>query len=562
MTKTNKSKKALVSSVIALVLCMAMLVGTTFAWFTDSVTSGKNQIVAGNLDIELEYLVDGKWVAVDGDTNIFEEGALWEPGHTEVVSLRVRNAGTLALKYQLGINVFEEITSINVAGEELRLSDYIEFGIVEGQFTDRAAARAAVKNAMKLSTGYNVDQVSLLPGASEEITMVVYMPESVGNEANYKTGYEAPQINLGIKLMATQLVYEEDSFGPDYDKDAIFGAIPGATVVKKSEKVTAPLYNLGNLSTTGEFKELDVAYEFATTQSYDQAMQNQYAKWNADFVVTFDKDVDAASIVMAGYYESWCEAHTGGNWLGFELPDDVAAGQPVRLLGSAGITANYEELCLMVQEFSCGVADVGYANAGTTMSVELRLYETYKDDTNSTQENGNSLVVGSYSYTFENPADLPQATVAVAPEFVGTNLNWNNQYNQVSTDTKLESAYVFTANEIDPVNYAKWSADFEVSVDRDITDGQLILAGQYDAFSLDWIGFEAPATAANEKVALLGTAGIHVNYEEICNYIKTFNCGVADVDDALAGATITVELVLTSPDGTESYVVSTNTYTF
>ena len=188
MTNCKKTKKALFGSVIALILCMSMLVGTTFAWFTDSVVSGNNHIVAGNLDIELEYLDNGAWVAVDETTNIFGD-SLWEPGHTEAVTLKVSNVGTLALKYQLGINVAQEKTSINVAGEELRLSDYIEFGVVNGQYTDRDAARAAVANATKLSAGYNEDQVSLLPGESKEITLVVYMPESVGNEANYKTGY-------------------------------------------------------------------------------------------------------------------------------------------------------------------------------------------------------------------------------------------------------------------------------------------------------------------------------------------------------------------------------------
>ena len=65
-----------------------MLIGSTFAWFTDSVSSGKNRIVAGNLDVELEYYDGTDWQAVDGNTNVFEEGALWEPGHTEVVYLR------------------------------------------------------------------------------------------------------------------------------------------------------------------------------------------------------------------------------------------------------------------------------------------------------------------------------------------------------------------------------------------------------------------------------------------------------------------------------------------
>ncbi len=551
MTNTKKTKRALLGSVIALILCLSMLVGTTFAWFTDSVVSGKNHIVAGNLDIELEYLVDGDWVAVDESTNIFGN-SLWEPGHTEVVALRVANVGSLALKYQMGINVIEEITSINVAGEELKLSDYIEFGIVDGQYTDRTAARAAVTNATKISEGYTVDEeLSLLPGESEEITLVVYMPETVGNEANHLTGEVAPEIWLGINLMATQLMHEEDSFGNDYDKDAFFA------FVSQKAPVTVPLTDLNTLQLTGEEVELDVAYSFKTTQSYEEATQNAYAKHHADFVVSFDKDVAAESVVLGGQYDSW-----SSEWVAFKIPMAVAANEEVRLLGTAGINMNYEELCLLVKEFLCGAANLDTANNGTTMTVELRLYEVEEPSA----ENGNSWNVetgayqtfGVYKYTFGNPSTVPTATVYENPAFVGTDLTWDAS--SPVADVQLESAYTFNANETDPAEYADWDADFYVSIDRDIADGQLILAGQYDAWSDGWIGFAAPATAANTPVALLASAGVEPTYWEVCNIIETFNCGVADVSDALAGATITVQLVLTN--GTETVVVSTNSYTF
>ena len=121
----KNTKKSLFLSLVSLLLCCSMLVGTTFAWFTDSVSSGNNRIVAGNLDVTLEYFNGQAWTAVDENTNVFEEGALWEPGHTEVVYLRIGNAGTLALDYKLGVNIAKEITSTNVAGEELKLSDHI-----------------------------------------------------------------------------------------------------------------------------------------------------------------------------------------------------------------------------------------------------------------------------------------------------------------------------------------------------------------------------------------------------------------------------------------------------
>ncbi len=557
MTNCKKTKKALFGSVIALILCMSMLVGTTFAWFTDSVVSGNNHIVAGNLDIELEYLVNGDWVSVNENTNVFGD-SLWEPGHTEVVVLKVSNVGTLALKYQMGINVVNEKTSVNVAGEELKLSDYIEFGVVDGQFADRAAARAAVTNAAKLSAGYNEDEQALLPGESKEISLVVYMPESVGNEANYMTGYEAPEIDLGINLMATQLMHEDDSFGNDYDKDATFAGLPSANVTKLNNLPNVPLTDLNSMQLTGERVDLDVAYSFKTTQSYEEATKNDYAKYHADFVVSFDKAVAAESVVLGGQYDSW-----SAEWVAFKNPMAIAANEEVRLLATANVSMNYEELCLLVKEFLCGAANLSAANNGTTMTVELRLYEVEKpsaDNGNSWNvETGVSQTFGVYTYTFGNPSDIPVASITKNPGFINTNLNWNAS--SPVKDVQLESAYTFAATETDPVNYADWDADFYVSVDRAVNAGELILAGSYAAWnSGEWVAFEAPAAGANEAFALLNAAGVQPTYWEVCNIIETFNCGVTDVADALAGATVTVELVLTN--GTDSVVVSSTQYTF
>ena len=85
---TNKTtKRALLSSTVALFLCFAMLMGTTYAWFTDSVTSANNVIQSGNLDVVLEYKSawSDNWAHVDENTKIFKDGALYEPGYTEVV---------------------------------------------------------------------------------------------------------------------------------------------------------------------------------------------------------------------------------------------------------------------------------------------------------------------------------------------------------------------------------------------------------------------------------------------------------------------------------------------
>ena len=159
--KTRSTKKALLASLLSLVACVSMLVGSTFAWFTDSVSSAVNIIQSGNLDVELEYSTDlTNWQTVTSTTNVFKDGALWEPGYTEVVYLRVSNKGSLALKYKLGINVVSETNGVNQAGDTFKLSDSIMYGVesVNAVYADRDAAIDAVKaTATVLNVGYNVD---------------------------------------------------------------------------------------------------------------------------------------------------------------------------------------------------------------------------------------------------------------------------------------------------------------------------------------------------------------------------------------------------------------------
>ena len=239
MNNKRATKRALLTSVMALVMCVVMLVGTTFAWFTDTASTGVNKIQAGNLDVELAYknaetmTTDTGFKAANKYTPVFKEGALWEPGHVEYVVLKVSNAGSLALKYKLGINIAGETGSTNVYGDPFKLSDSIKFAVIDGDKStlgrDDLVAAATEEDNDVLSAGY-MKEDHLVPvgkenatsgDASEKIvTLVVWMPTDVGNEANHMTGKEAPTIDLGIKVDATQYTYEKDSIDDQYDKDA------------------------------------------------------------------------------------------------------------------------------------------------------------------------------------------------------------------------------------------------------------------------------------------------------------------------------------------------------
>ncbi len=222
MTNAKTTKRALLSSVMALFICFAMLLGTTYAWFTDSVASANNIIQAGNLDIILEYYdtESQEWKDVKDSDDILT-GDLWEPGYVDVAYLRIKNNGSLALKYALSVNIISETEGINSKGDKFLLSDYIYFDVVNDKqptFENRDAAMATVDSATKISSGYS-ESGSLAVGSDfVYLAMVVYMPTTVDNVANHN-GVDIPQIDLGINIFATQDTVEPDSFGPDYDKD-------------------------------------------------------------------------------------------------------------------------------------------------------------------------------------------------------------------------------------------------------------------------------------------------------------------------------------------------------
>ena len=244
-----KSKKsALLLSFTSLLLCFAMLAGSTFAWFTDTATTGVNKIQAGNLDIELAYknsTTGGEFKEANKETPVFDNNAQWEPGHVEYVVLKVSNAGSLALKYKLGINIANEVGSTNVYNNEFKLSDYIRFAVLDGDKTegsvDRDALVAAATDSKLIKEGYSKED-QLLAGENNNektVTLVVWMPTTVDNKANHKTGVAAPFVELGINVVATQLNHENDSFGSDYDKFADYPEVQPVTTADKLQEALA-----------------------------------------------------------------------------------------------------------------------------------------------------------------------------------------------------------------------------------------------------------------------------------------------------------------------------------
>lgn len=228
MTRANKTRSALFTSIISLLLCVSMLVGTTFAWFTDTAASGLNQIIAGNLDVAL---LDKAGNNVESKEDLFTMPELWEPGAVAYAQIQVANVGTLDLKASLSIN-YEDVNSLN--GH--KLSEVLKYAVIDASNID-LTDRASVLTAAKASTDkgalsiYDFDIELEAGGKSPLQTLVVYWEpgtDAVDNLYNANNGQATSdgnplQINLGVKVFATQLGgdgHEEDSFGPDYDMNA------------------------------------------------------------------------------------------------------------------------------------------------------------------------------------------------------------------------------------------------------------------------------------------------------------------------------------------------------
>ena len=268
MTNRKSTKRALLGSVMAMVLCLAMLVGATFAWFTDTASTNVNKIQAGNLDVVLEMQnADGKWISAEGKTLDFVKAAdakgeaiLWEPGCTyELPALRIRNNGNLALKYKVAI------TGINGSA---KLNEAIEWTIGD----------------VAMGT-----EQHLAAGESNAFTIKGHMKESAGNE------YMNESIDgIAITVVATQDTVESDSFNNTYDASATYPVVAvgdvntdGDTVLKDKEEdhtiqVTVPA---GALDEGVQSLKLEVVksatpagVQVASTessQSYEVTMKDQ-----------------------------------------------------------------------------------------------------------------------------------------------------------------------------------------------------------------------------------------------------------------------------------------------
>ena len=386
-------RRALITSVVSLVLCFAMLLGATYAWFTDTASTGVNTIASGNLKMVLEYYDGAKWEKVDSSTKLFSDSALFEPGAVQIAYVRVKNDGDLAFKYKLNVIFGNEIPGVNVAGVSFKLSDYLKTAVVDmgtdfAPYSDRAAAVAAATTEGVAATSFEGNLAK--EATSNAIALIVYMPETVGNEANHN-GTDIPSLELGVSAVATQDTVEEDAFDNQYDASAAFPeaettAVPTPTVTEISHGTLSNVNNDPNNN-----PDFDIGLRFVANED-DSA---EFGNYVCEFILTFDQEVDGAKVNLYGEYAaSGMEGVVGQSAEGYTFHPGV--GMPV--LATAGLgPVTYNDVINTVKDFRCYL-HVAEPEDGLTTTLQLIMTNP---DTNE------RIVIHTFTYTYSAETTNP-----------------------------------------------------------------------------------------------------------------------------------------------------------
>lgn len=289
MTSIKTAKRALIFSVLATFLCVAMLVGTTFAWFTDSATTGTNQIQAGNLDIVLEYAtewdeagVPTKWADASGKILSFltvgghEAKTYWEPGCTyQLPELRVRNNGTLPVRFEYIVNGFNGDSKLL---EVLSMADTI----LQDETGDLEAPLPAGKTSLYFALTFHMD-------------------EAAGNEYQGLTA-----AGIGITVVATQA--NEAATFPVLNAAELTEALEKGGIVAVNQEVpVAPVVDRNNTSLQPQMTiKKDTVLNLAGKLTVDPAVAAAgFGEASPAFAA-----VESGTLTINGNGELNCEAGT------------------------------------------------------------------------------------------------------------------------------------------------------------------------------------------------------------------------------------------------------------
>lgn len=577
------TRRAMLTSVIALMLCFAMLIGTTYAWFTDSVTSANNVIKSGTLDIEFKWkngtadpAVTADWT--DASTGaIFTDNELWEPGYVSARHISIANVGTLALQYWVRIAVNGTLET-NSAGHTL--ADAIDVYYIDDatQLTDRNAFEAAIANVTPIPLSVALENMSgtgdtahgvLYPAnttgrdSSHVKTIALKMRESAGNE------YQGMQLgaSFSVQLFATQWTYEADSFDDQYDKFSyVFNDFADASVTLTSSNLNGALYiqsatdtrssavipsvnpdgtaNTSVLKYTTDgttFEDFDVAPghddvlvlnvdltdQQENSATYDISLINQ----THDTVLKGLNKVVAVTIIIPSGLDNVTVRHSGVSMS--KATDTTSAVDQTYYYDSANGVLTIWTSSFSPFMISWGTQSVfsEYLNINPIVGVDI-IPNSYNFGIIKEQIDGLASNLNNNGVDINN---MISGAIYVPKE--GNNdsqllLQNGRQYAAADHEaySKLENG-----------KYQYWHGDFVMKFNKKIDaftdqnmENTIILAGAYG----DWGWLKIPCTAeipANQEYRMIKDfmgGAITINFEELCTTVSQFNCGAVYVKDS------------------------------
>ena len=296
MSTKRATKRALLTSILAICLCLVMLIGSTFAWFTDTASTSVNKIQSGKLDVVLEMQnAEEKWVSAENQTLTFKtadnrtaENIFWEPGcRYELPALRVRNDGNLALKYKI------VITGIKGDAELNKVIDWTVTYQQNGETKD-----------YDLTAEHHLGAKTSDSAPADEFVIKGVMQESAGNE------YMDMTIEgIGITILATQDTVEKDSIDEKYDEKATYPAALADIEQKYTAdgtKMPAGVEIVNNEDGTFVITLKDEESFIYFTQVFDRAaaFAAREAAWNTEGFTKYPYEYNQANLNM--WYGSYC----------------------------------------------------------------------------------------------------------------------------------------------------------------------------------------------------------------------------------------------------------------
>lgn len=203
--------RSLCTSLLSTLLSLIMLVGTTFAWFTESITTGVYTITAGNLSTVTSYCTDltnpnPNWQPLnESNTTLFGGMTFSNTNNTQTAYLRLENKGSSPVKYLISFlcsnekpDTPENSNSTSTTSEG-KLSKLMSFAYTVANDATPTFANEPNKS-LKLGDS-EASPFSILVEGNK--TVYVKLELTLGSYEGEWTG-TPPSIDLKLKLVITQ----------------------------------------------------------------------------------------------------------------------------------------------------------------------------------------------------------------------------------------------------------------------------------------------------------------------------------------------------------------------